>query len=71
MKYYSSVRHASENDLEEYVLGRLPEPDLASVEEHLFVCDRCRERLRALDEFIELLRVATGHAGARTKSASG
>jgi anti-sigma factor RsiW len=70
MKYYFPVRHASENALEEYALGRLPEPELASLEEHLLLCDKCRERLRTVDELIEMLRVATGAAGARSKSAS-
>jgi len=70
MKYYFSVRHASENALEEYALGRLLEPELASLEEHLLLCDECRERLRAVDEFIQMLRVGLAAAGDRTKAAS-
>jgi anti-sigma factor RsiW len=50
--------HISEEVLEEYALGRLPEADAAPVEEHLLVCAFCQERLQLTDEFIAALREA-------------
>ncbi len=34
--------------LEDYWFGELPAPEAEQAEEHLFVCDRCGDRLRAL-----------------------
>jgi hypothetical protein len=37
--------HESDDRLELYALGRLPDSDLIGIEEHLIGCDSCRERL--------------------------
>jgi hypothetical protein len=39
--------HVSEEQLESYVLCRLAEPALSSVEEHLLICKSCLERVEA------------------------
>lgn len=50
--------HISEELLDDYALGRLSEPDVAPVEEHLLICAFCQERLQLTDEFIAALREA-------------
>ena len=45
----SFADHASDDLLEAYSLGRLVEPDLGRLEEHLIVCEACRVRLRDSD----------------------
>lgn len=48
--------HIPEDLIEEYALGRLQEPALALLEEHLLICEDCRERLQITDEFVLALR---------------
>ena len=50
--------HASEDQLESYALGRLPQQELAPLEEHLLVCEACQDRLREVDSFIAAFREA-------------
>jgi hypothetical protein len=51
-----ATHHISEDDLELYVTGRLPEAHAALVEEHLFVCEECRERLAGRDAYVAAVR---------------
>lgn len=37
--------HESDERLELYALGRLPDSDVVETEEHLLMCDACRDRL--------------------------
>ena len=41
-----------------YVLDELAEPELAPIEEHLLVCERCRQAVSEMDVFAPLLRPA-------------
>lgn len=50
--------HPTEEALELYSLGRLPETDLPEVEEHLLVCAPCQDRLKAMDEYVSTMRRA-------------
>jgi anti-sigma factor RsiW len=50
--------HPSDEAIELYALGRLPEELFAPVEEHLLVCDQCQDTLRREDEFVQSLRAA-------------
>lgn len=50
--------HPSDHALEQYALGRLPEDELASLEEHLLVCPGCQDRLAETDAFIRAARQA-------------
>ena len=50
--HIQSSQHLSSEMLEEYVMGRLPEPRAASVEEHLLICHACQDELTALDDFV-------------------
>lgn len=51
-------KHFDEEMLERYALGQLEGSDLAAVEEHLLVCQRCRDRVVELDQFIAAFRGA-------------
>lgn len=50
--------HGTDDDLESYVLGRLSEPELARLEEHLIVCAGCRDRLSAAEAFAAAMKAA-------------
>jgi hypothetical protein len=43
--------HATDDALERYAMGRLPEPELTRFEEHLLVCESCQDRV-ALEDSI-------------------
>ncbi len=48
----------SEDALEQYALGILAEAELAPLEEHLFLCRSCQDRLAEVDAFIRSTRQA-------------
>ncbi len=48
--------HPDTEAIERYVSGELAEPELAPVEEHLLVCERCRQAVAEMDVFAPLLR---------------
>ena len=50
------VPHISEDLLDQYALKRLPEAEVAALEEHLLICPECQDRLQLTDDFIEALR---------------
>jgi anti-sigma factor RsiW len=51
--------HISEDALENYALGRLPEPDCAPLDEHLLICPPCQARLEQIDEYVRVMQAAT------------
>ena len=46
---FADKRHATDEVLERYAMGRLAEPALAEFEEHLLVCESCQDRLARED----------------------
>jgi anti-sigma factor RsiW len=48
--------HESEDALEQYALGRLPVSEIERIEEHLFVCESCCERLDETAAFARGMR---------------
>jgi hypothetical protein len=57
--------HATQVALESYSLQELPESRAAQVEEHLLVCEACRQMLSETDTFAMLFRKRPrGHAAA-------
>jgi len=50
--------HPEEEILERFALGRLDEPELGELEEHLLICGHCQERLDEVTEYAGLMRVA-------------
>jgi hypothetical protein len=54
-----SAEHLSEDLLEEYIFGRVSEPGLERLEEHLFVCIACRNKLEEVDACVALIKYGT------------
>ena len=52
------ILHQTDEQLELYALGRLPEPWVAEVEEHLLVCATCQERVDDLEAYAFAMRQA-------------
>ena len=50
--------HADEGQLERYSLSALDEADLARIEEHLLICETCRERLQEEEAYAAAMRGA-------------
>ena len=48
--------HPAEEVLEEYSFGRLHGRDCGEVEEHLMLCEPCRESLAGLETFIQSMK---------------
>jgi anti-sigma factor RsiW len=54
----SNQMHATDDILELYSLGRLEEPEVSQLEEHLLICEKCQNRVEHEDECVETLRSA-------------
>ncbi|HEY9142309.1 MAG TPA: hypothetical protein VIN93_15525 [Bryobacteraceae bacterium] len=50
--------HIADDVLEGYVMTRLSDAEIVSVEEHLLICQGCRERVAWLDDFVGSIRSA-------------
>jgi hypothetical protein len=50
--------HGTEERLELYVLGRLPESEIIEIEEHLILCEPCRDRVEEIGAFAPAMRGA-------------
>ena len=51
--------HISEDELEKYALGRLPNADCEPLDEHLLICPICQSSLEAMDEYVIVMKAAT------------
>jgi anti-sigma factor RsiW len=58
MVWLVARNHIAEDTLERYVMARLSEAELVPVEEHLLICQDCRERVAWLDDFVGAVRSA-------------
>jgi len=52
----SVLVHATEEILEEYSFGRIYEPQLGLLEEHLLICPQCQSLLSDVDEYASLMK---------------
>src|SRR5262249_52799830 len=62
-----TATHPSDRELDEFLLGKFPDPDHAAVEEHLAGCQGCQERAAdraAADTLTELRAAARTRADA-------
>ncbi len=50
------VSHINDEVLELFALNRLPDDRLPAVEEHILICEECRERLHTVDVFLSTLK---------------
>jgi hypothetical protein len=55
---FADNRHAADEVLERYSMGRLAWAELAEFEQHLLVCDSCQDRLAQEDSFRRGVRYA-------------
>jgi hypothetical protein len=53
-------QHPSEEVLERYLFGSLPEQEIEHLEEHLLVCHSCIETAEQLLSFVQSLRSSLG-----------
>lgn len=51
--------HLTEDAIEAYSLGRLPDQESEVLEEHILLCSSCQDRLQHMDEFIAAFKVAS------------
>src|SRR5215472_6501184 len=68
-----TATHPSDRELDEFLLGKFPDPDHVAVEEHLAGCPGCQERAAdrtAGDTLTELLAAARTRADADRAAAS-
>jgi hypothetical protein len=61
--------HISEDLLEQYLFGTLPDAELESLEEHLLVCHCCIETAEQLLAFVQSLRSTLGNAALKARAA--
>jgi hypothetical protein len=54
----TAISHQADDQLELYALGRLTEPEQAALEEHLLICEACRQRLEEAEAFAKAMRRA-------------
>jgi hypothetical protein len=55
---YKPGTHASDEVLEQYSLGKLPEREVETFEEHLLICPACQDRLGEMDRYVRVTRSA-------------
>jgi Putative zinc-finger len=51
-------RHLPPEDIERYSLGELPEELTDSFEEHLLLCESCRDQVQEHDDFVRSMQLA-------------
>jgi hypothetical protein len=56
--HQTATSHPDDEQLELYALGRLNEPEQAVIEEHLLICEACRQRLDQIEAYAKAMRRA-------------
>ena len=51
--------HLDDWQIEAYCLGKIPEPELTELEEHLLTCESCQQRVAEGDAFVHSMRYAS------------
>ncbi len=59
-KWSSAKEHAGDDVLEQYSMGKLPEGELETFEEHLLICVECQQRLAETDAYVRAAHAAAG-----------
>jgi hypothetical protein len=65
LEQVNSMDHITEDLLERYAMGTLPEAEQVPLEEHLLVCAFCQDRLQIEDDFIAGLRTMVANGARR------
>jgi anti-sigma factor RsiW len=56
--YREFMAHIGEDDLERYVMKKLPDAQLDALEDHLLICPECREQLVETERYVLAIRAA-------------
>ncbi len=59
--------HLDEEVAEQYSMGNLPEAEEARCEEHLLVCESCRQQVLAADRYVGAIRSGAGTMAAEAR----
>lgn len=59
--------HAEEGELERYSMKSLPEAEAERLEEHLLVCEPCRQRLTETDRYVSAMRRASAQVSQKPR----
>jgi hypothetical protein len=65
------VQHVADGTLERYALQTLPESDAGLLEEHLLICQSCRDRLQTEIDYVMAMSGAAAKIGGSRKATSG
>ena len=60
-----AMPHITDDFLDQYAMGTLPEPDTTVFEEHLLTCGECQDRVKAADAYVTAMRSALRKNGTR------
>jgi len=50
--------HPDDSQIEAYCLGKITEPDLTELEEHLLICESCQQRVMEGDAYVRSMKSA-------------
>jgi hypothetical protein len=64
-------RHVNAEDLERYSMGTSSRDATALIEEHLLICEGCRDRFREIDDYRLAMRTASEQLWREQKAAQG
>ncbi len=67
----SALVHATEELLEEYTFGRICEPQLGWLEEHLLICPECQTALDDIDEYRIFMKAGLSSLESERQAAAG
>ena len=57
---FHAHKHLNDEEIEKYSMGKTAPEEESVWEEHLLVCDRCRDRVETASEFAKAMRAAAG-----------
>jgi hypothetical protein len=56
--------HLDDSQIEAYCLGKIPEPELTELEEHLLTCESCQQRVTEGDAYLRSMQNASSRVRA-------
>lgn len=62
--------HLDDFQIEAYCNGKIPEPELTELEEHLLICESCQQRVLEGDAYIKSMQAASAHFRAEQQKPS-
>jgi methionine-rich copper-binding protein CopC len=57
----TNTPHLSEEAIEKYILGRMAEPEVDALEQHLLLCEFCRDQVQKSEAFVQAFRSVAPH----------